>query len=99
MTFHPRLLMARKKYVAGNWKMYKTSAEAKALAVGVRAGLGGEDRVTVALCPPFPWLSLVAEAVKGSPIAVGAQDVYTEKFGAFTGEVSADMLLDAGCKY
>src|ERR1700722_10341478 len=91
--------MARKKFVAGNWKMNKTSAEARALAVAVRASLGEEDRVTVALCPAFPWLMLVAEAVKGSRIVVGAQDVYPEKSGAFTGEVSAEMLLDAGCRY
>lgn len=91
--------MARKKFVAGNWKMYKTSAEARALAAAVKAGVGTDDRVSVALCPPFPWLSLVAETVKGSPIAVGAQDVYPESEGAFTGEVSPAMLLDAGCKY
>ena len=90
--------MARKKFVAGNWKMYKTSAEARALAAGIKAGVGADDRVSVALCPPFPWLSLVAETVKGSPIAVGAQDVYPETEGAFTGEVSPAMLLDAGCK-
>ena len=91
--------MSRKKFVAGNWKMYKTSAEARSLAAGVKAGLGSDDRVTVALCPPFPWLAIVAETVKGSPIAVGAQDVYPEPDGAFTGEVSPAMLLDAGCKY
>lgn len=91
--------MARKKFVAGNWKMYKTSAEARALASAIKAGVGTDDRVAVALCPPFPWLSLVAETVKGSAIAVGAQDVYPESEGAFTGEVSPPMLLDAGCKF
>ncbi len=91
--------MARTKFVAGNWKMYTTSAAAKALAAGVREKLAGESQVTVALCPPFPWLTLVAETVKGSPIAVGAQDVFPEEQGAFTGEVNAEMLLDAGCRY
>jgi triosephosphate isomerase len=91
--------MSRKKFIAGNWKMYKTSSEAVALAAAIKDGVGGDDRVAVALCPPFPWLSLVAEMVKGSPIAVGAQDVYPEPEGAFTGEVSPAMLLDAGCKY
>jgi triosephosphate isomerase (TIM) len=91
--------MARQKFVAGNWKMYKTSGEARALAAAIKAGIGADDRVAVALCPPFPWLALVAETVKGSPIAVGAQNVYAEPEGAFTGEVSPTMLLDAGCKY
>jgi triosephosphate isomerase len=91
--------MPRKKFVAGNWKMNKTAADARSLATGVRTGLGSEDRVTVALCPAFPYLMAVADAVKGSNIAVGAQDIYPEKLGAFTGEVNADMLLDAGCRY
>ncbi len=67
--------MPRQKFVAGNWKMYKTAAEAKALAAGVRAGVAADSKVQVAVCPPFPYLMLVAEMVKGSPIAVGAQDV------------------------
>lgn len=91
--------MPRQKFVAGNWKMYKTAAQAKSLAEAVRAGLGAETRVEVALCPPFPYLALVAETVKGSQIAVGAQDVYPGGEGAFTGEVSSPMLLDVGCKY
>ena len=91
--------MPRTKFVAGNWKMYTTAAAARALATGVRAQLGDERRVTVALCPPFPWLTLVADAVKGSRIAVGAQDVFPEEQGAFTGEVNGEMLLDAGCRY
>lgn len=91
--------MSRKKFVAGNWKMYKTAAEAKALAAAVRDQLAGDDRVAVALCPPFPYLALVADTVNGSPIAVGAQDVYPEAQGAFTGEVNAEMLLDVGCRY
>ncbi len=91
--------MSRKKFIAGNWKMYKTRAEARALAAAIRDGVGSDDRVAVALCPPFPWLSTVAETVMSSPITVGAQDVYPEPEGAFTGEVSPAMLLDAGCKY
>ena len=91
--------MSRQKFVAGNWKMYKTAAQAKALAEGVRSGLAAAVGVEVALCPAFPYLALVVETVKGSPIAVGAQDVYPESEGAFTGEVSAPMLLDVGCQY
>jgi triosephosphate isomerase len=89
----------RKKFIAGNWKMYTTSATARELASAVARGLGAETRVTVAVCPPFPYLIPVAEALRGSPVALGAQDVYCEKEGAFTGEVSPSMLLDVGCRY
>ena len=88
----------RKKFIAGNWKMYTTAAVAKSLASAVAAGVTN-DRVTVAICPPYPWLSLVADAVSGSTVAVGAQNCYPAVEGAFTGEVSPGMLLDAGCKY
>ena len=91
-------LMPRKKFVAGNWKMYTTLPQAKELAAAVAKGVAA-DAVTVAVCPPFPWLAAVAEAVKGSRVAVGAQDCAVEKEGAFTGQVSAPMLLEAGCKY
>jgi triosephosphate isomerase len=91
--------MLRKKLVAGNWKMNTTLAEAKALAAGVAKGVGNNTAVDVAVCPPYPWLLPVAEGVRGSAVAVGAQDVFYEKKGAFTGEVSPAMLLEAGCKY
>ena len=58
-----------------------------------------QDRVSVAVCPPFPYLALVGEILKGSRVALGAQNLYPEKEGAFTGEVSPTMLLDLGCKY
>ncbi len=89
----------RQKFVAGNWKMYTTAAEAKRLAKAVVDGVGIEDRVSVAVCPPFPYLALVGEILKGSRVALGAQNLYPEKEGAFTGEVSPTMLLDLGCKY
>jgi triosephosphate isomerase len=89
----------RKKFIAGNWKMYTSGASAEALAAAVVKGLGGETRVRVAVCPPFPYLSRVGQAVKGSAVALGAQNLYPEKEGAFTGEVSPPMLVDAGCKY
>jgi triosephosphate isomerase len=89
----------RKKFIAGNWKMYTTAATACELASAVARGVGGEGRVTVAVCPPFPYLLPVAEALRGSNVALGAQDVYPEKEGAFTGEVSSPMLLDVGCRY
>jgi triosephosphate isomerase (TIM) len=91
--------MARQKFVAGNWKMYTDLAGAKSLAAGVVKGLGNDTRVSVAVCPPFPWLTAVAEVIKGSPVALGAQNVHYAKEGAFTGEVSPAMVLEAGCKY
>ena len=89
----------RKKFIIGNWKMHTNAAEAGLLAKAVVDGAGDEDRVSVVLCPPFPYLALVGEILKGSRIALGAQNLYPEKEGAFTGEVSPPMLLDLGCKY
>jgi triosephosphate isomerase len=91
--------MTRKKFVAGNWKMNTTLAEARALAEAIVKGVGSDTRVDVAVCPPFVWLAPVAEVLKGSPVMLGAQDVFFEKKGAFTGEVSPAMLKEAGCKY
>ena len=89
----------RQKFVVGNWKMYTTAADARRLAKAIVDGVGIEDRVSVAVCPPFPYLALVGEILKGSRVALGAQNLYPEKEGAFTGEVSPTMLLDLGCKY
>jgi len=89
----------RQKFVVGNWKMYTNAAEARRLAKAVVHGMGIEDRVSVAVCPPFPYLAVVGEILKGSRVALGAQNLYPEKEGAFTGEVSPTMLLDLGCKY
>ena len=73
--------MPRKKIVAGNWKMNTTLAEARSLAAAVVKGVGSGTTAEVAVCPPFPWLTAVAEVVKGSPVALGAQDVHFEKKG------------------
>ncbi len=89
----------RQKFVVGNWKMNTTAAVASELAKAVVDGVRILDRVSVAVCPPFPYLALVGEILKGSPVALGAQNLYPEKEGAFTGEVSQTMLLDLGCKY
>ena len=89
----------RKKFVAGNWKMYTTAASAQQLARGIVEGLGKEERVSVAVCPPFPYLAQVGQAIQGSKVMLGAQNLYPEKEGAFTGEVSPAMLLDVGCKW
>jgi triosephosphate isomerase len=89
----------RKKFVAGNWKMFTHATSARRLAEAVVQGLGGDERVTVVVCPPFPYLAAVGSALYGSPVALGAQNCYSEKEGAFTGEVSPTMLTDVGCRY
>jgi triosephosphate isomerase len=91
----------RKPFAAGNWKMNtnsRTGVElAKRLAEGASDSAGHD--VTVAICPPFVYLQAVAKALNGSNIALGAQDVYFEPDGAFTGEISVSMLKDIGCTY
>jgi len=91
--------MVRKKFIAGNWKMNTALDEAVALAKGVADSVGKQADVDVAVCPPSISLSAVAEAVKGSNVKVGAQDVHWEGKGAFTGKVSCDMLKSAGASY
>jgi triosephosphate isomerase len=90
---------SRQKFIVGNWKMHTTAAEATLLAKAVVDGVGEEDRVCAGVCPPFPYLGLVGEILKGSRVSLGAQNLYPEMEGAFTGEVSPKMLLDLGCKY
>jgi triosephosphate isomerase len=89
----------RQKFVVGNWKMHSTALEAEQLVEGVIGGLGVGDHVTVVLCPPFPYLALVRDMLRGTRIALGAQNMYPEAEGAFTGEVSPTMLLDLGCEH
>ncbi|MGE0758605.1 MAG: triose-phosphate isomerase [Pirellulaceae bacterium] len=89
----------RRIFIAGNWKMNLTRESASALAAGVAAQFSADRGVDCAVCPPFVYLDAVRVALKGSPVALGAQNMYHEKEGAFTGEVSAKMLLDCGCKY
>lgn len=89
----------RKKIVAGNWKMNKTAHEAKALVAEIKAALGGFDAVECVLCPPFTDLWVAKDGIAGSPIALGAQNAHWEMSGAFTGEISADMLKEKGVTY
>ena len=89
----------RKKFIAGNWKMFTNAITGELLANAIVKGVGNDSRVTVAVCPPFPYLARIGEALKGSVVALGAQNLYPEKEGAFTGEVSPAMLVDCGCKY
>jgi len=89
----------RKPFVAGNWKMNTSRATAVALAKAVAGECAGVPAVDVAVCPPFPYLQAVAEALAGGAVALGGQNAYFEKEGAFTGEVSPLMLKDIGCRY
>ena len=87
--------MPRTPIVAGNWKMNTTAVSAAELVEGIKAaGLDAVSGVEKVLCPPYLYLPLVAAAVKGTSLSVGAQDVHWEEKGAFTGEVSASMLKD-----
>jgi triosephosphate isomerase len=89
----------RKPLIAGNWKMYKTPKQAKELAQQLKTGLADVKDVDSAICPPFTALPVVAEAIKGSNIGLGAQNMHYEAKGAFTGEISPEFILDLGCKY
>lgn len=89
----------RKPFIAGNWKMNTNGAGAVALASGLAKELKNIDSVDVAVCPPFVYLQSVATALSASGIALGAQDVYFEKNGAFTGEISVEMLKDCCAAY
>lgn len=88
----------RRKIVAGNWKMNKTPAEAAAFAREL-AQFVGKSETEAVLCVPFVDIPAVVEAVRGTEISVGAQNLHFEDSGAFTGEVSAAMLVDLGVKY
>ena len=82
----------RKKLIAGNWKMNKTAADGVALTQEILAQVGRETAVDVVLCPPFTALESVGHALEGQAVKLGAQNMHPEKSGAFTGEISAEML-------
>jgi triosephosphate isomerase (TIM) len=86
----------RKKVMAANWKMYKTPDQAKDFFRDFLPMVAGHDRDEIVVCPPFLAIPAAVEAVKGSQVAIGAQNLHWEKEGAFTGESSAGMLLASG---
>jgi len=83
--------------IAGNWKMNKTLAEARALSQAIREGAAAATHCQVVLAPPATALTTVAEVIRGTPIVLAAQNVHWEPAGAFTGEISLPMIEDAGC--
>ena len=89
----------RQPLVVGNWKMNGRAGEAEELARAIAGAEIDWEQVGSGICPPFPLIDRVAEAVKGSPVAWGAQNLHTEDSGAFTGEVPGPLLKDLGCTY
>ena len=89
----------RRPFIAGNWKMNLTRASAVALAQGIAAKLGADAPAEVAVCPPSVYLEAVSHALRDSHVGLGAQNMYFEPKGAFTGEISGEMLVDIGCRY
>ena len=89
----------RTPVIAGNWKMNKTVAEAVSMVSTLKAAVADVSDVTLVICPTFLAVKSVADALSDSNIAVGGQDMFWETCGAFTGQVSAEMLLEAGATY
>jgi len=92
-------MIKRIPIIAGNWKMYKKSTEAEEMVSALIPLVKDNNYAEIAICPPFTALSFVAPLISETNIALGAQNCYFEDEGAFTGEVSAAMLKDVGCKY
>jgi triosephosphate isomerase (TIM) len=88
----------RKPVIAGNWKMYKTQAEARAYFAGFKPLVASATHCEIIIAPPYTALAASVEAAAGSPIAIAAQNVYWANEGAFTGEVSPNMLVETGCR-
>jgi triosephosphate isomerase (TIM) len=89
----------RKKVMAANWKAYKNPAQTTAFFAEFLPLVAGHDRDDIVVCPPYIDLLTASDATKGSNVAIGAQDLFWEKEGAYTGEISPGMLLDVGCTY
>ena len=89
----------RRRVMAGNWKMYKTQAETRAFFAAFNPLVAGVTDCDIVIAPPFTDIPAAVEATKGTRIGISAQNVYWEKEGAFTGEISTGMLVEAGCRY
>lgn len=89
----------RTPVIAGNWKLFKTTGEAAELINALKPAVAAAKKVEIVVAPVFTALATVAAAIKGSSIKLSAQNCYWEEEGAFTGEVSPKLLLDAGCSH
>jgi triosephosphate isomerase (TIM) len=88
----------RKPVIAGNWKMYKTQGETRAFFEALKPLVAESQHCEIVVAPPFTSLGAAVQAAEGSAISIAAQDMHWEREGAFTGEISARMLVDAGCR-
>src|SRR5712692_3579287 len=89
----------RRPVIAGNWKMYKTQAETRSFLETLKPLVADSTHCDIVVAPPFAALAAAVETARGTAIAISAQNLHWEKEGAFTGEVSAGMLVEAGCRY
>ncbi|MEM6777342.1 MAG: triose-phosphate isomerase [Planctomycetota bacterium] len=91
--------MSRRILIAGNWKMNMRADSAAALAEGIVKVVGESPSTEVVLCPPSVYLPAITDATVGTPVEIGAQNLYAADDGAYTGEVNAAMLTDVGCRF
>jgi triosephosphate isomerase len=89
----------RRPVIAGNWKMFKTVAETRAFFAALKPLVAASTHCDIVIAPPYTALAAAAEAAAGSNIAISAQNMHSEKQGAFTGEIAASMIVEAGCRY
>jgi triosephosphate isomerase (TIM) len=89
----------RRRVIAGNWKMFKTQVETRAFFSAFAPLVAAAKHCDIVIAPPFTAIPVAVEAAKNTNIGISAQDVYWEKEGAFTGEISTGMLVEAGCRY
>jgi triosephosphate isomerase len=89
----------RRRVIAGNWKMYKTQPETRAFFAAFHPLVAGVNDCDIVIAPPFTDIPAAVESAKGTQIGIAAQDVFWEKEGAFTGQISTGMLVEAGCRY
>lgn len=91
--------MEKKPFIVGNWKMNLTLEEGVEFAKSLRKSLQNKNEIISGICPPFTFLKDISRVLEGSSICVGAQNIHSEKNGAYTGEISALMVKDAGCTH
>ena len=92
-------IVKRRRVISGNWKMYKNQAETRAFFAALLPLVAGVKDCDIVIAPPFTNIPAAVEATKGTQIGISAQDVFWEKEGAYTGQISTGMLVEAGCRY
>src|SRR5713101_2304058 len=91
--------LKRRRVIAGNWKMFKTQADTRGFFSALVPLASGAKHCDIVIAPPYTAISAAVECARGTNIAIAGQDVFWEKEGAFTGEISSQMLVEAGCRY